>query len=57
MNVSFQSLSPEIQVVIAYANMALVIVGRFLQVAVPLALIAVIVFLFPSQNKRRRKPR
>ena len=59
MNVPFQSLPPEtqMQVVIACVDMALVVVGRFLQVAVPLLLIAMIVFLFPSLRKRRRRPR
>ena len=59
MNVPFQSLPPEtqMQVVIACVDMALVVVGRFLQVAVLLLLIAMIVFLFPSLRKRRRRPR
>ena len=59
MNVPFQSLSPEtqMQAVITYADMALVSIGRFLQVAVPLALIAMIAFLFPSLRKRRRRQR
>ena len=59
MNVPFQYLSPEtqMQVIIAYVDMVLVALGRFLQVAVPLVLIAMIVFLFPSLRKRRRKPR
>lgn len=59
MNVPFQSLSPEtqMQVVIAYVDMALVTVGRFLQVAVPLVLITMIAFLFSSLRKRRRRPR
>ena len=56
MNVPFQSLPPEtqMQVVITYVDMALVAVGRFLQVAVPVALIAMIVFMFPSPKRRRR---
>ena len=56
MNVPFQSLSPEtqMQVVITYVDMELVSIGRFLQVAVPLALIAMIVVLFPSPKRRRR---
>ena len=59
MNVPFQSLSPEtqMQVVIAYVDMALVTVGWFLQVAVPLVLITMIAFLFSSLRKRRRGPR
>ncbi len=59
MNVPFQSLPPEtqMQIIIAYVDMALVTVGRFLQVAVPLVLIAMIAFLFPSLRKRRRRPR
>lgn len=59
MNVPFQSLPPEtqMQVIITCVDMALVAVGRFLQVAVPLALIAMIVFLFPLLRKRRRGPR
>ena len=59
MNVPFQSLPPEtqMQVVITYVDMALIAVGRFLQVAVPVALIAMIVFMFPSPRKRRRRSR
>ena len=59
MNVPFQSLPPEtqMQVIIAYVDMALVAVGRFLKVAVPLVIIAMIVFLFYSLRKRRCGPR
>ena len=60
MNVPFHLLPLEtkVQVIIAYADMALVAVGRFLQVPVPLAavvlLAAMIVFLFYSKRSRRR---
>ena len=56
MNVPFQSLPSEtqMQVIITCVDMALVAIGRFLQVAVPLVLIAMIVFLFPSPKRRRR---
>ena len=56
MNIPFQSLPFETQmkVVIAYADMVLVSIGRFLQVAVPLVLIAMLVFLFPFSKRRRR---
>ena len=59
MNVPFQSLPPEteMQVIIAYVDMALVAIWNFLRIAVPVVIIAMIVFLFPSLRKRRRKPR
>ena len=57
MNVPFQSLPLEtqIQVVIVYIDMALVAAWRFLCEAVPLLIIAVVVFVMPS--RRRRGPR
>jgi hypothetical protein len=57
MNVPFQSLPLEtqIQVVIVYIDMALEAAWRFLRVAVPLLVIAVVVFVMPS--RRRRGPR
>ena len=56
MNVPFHALPPEtqMQVVIACIDMTLVPIGRFLQMAVPLALIAMTVFLFLSPKRRRR---
>ena len=60
MNVPFHLLPLEtkVQVIIAYVDMALVSVGRFIQVAMPLAavvlLAAMIVFLFYSKRSRRR---
>ena len=59
MNVPFQYLSPEtqMQVVVAYVDMALVTIWNFLRVAVPVVIIAMIVFLFPLLRKRRRRPR
>lgn len=59
MNVPFQSLPLEtqVQVVIAYADLALVAIGRFLSVAIPLIMMAIVVFMFPSRNKRRGRPR
>ena len=59
MNVPFQSLPPEteMQVIIAYVDMALVAIWNFLRIAVPVVIIAMIVFLFPSLRKRRRRPR
>ena len=57
MNVPFQSLPLEtqIQVVIVYIDMVLEASWRFLRVAVPLLIIAVVIFTMPS--RRRRKPR
>ena len=57
MNVPFQSLPLEtqIQVITVRIDMALVAAGRFLHVAVPLLIIAVIIFAMPS--RRRRGPR
>ena len=57
MNVPFQSLPLEtqIQVVIVYIDMVLEAAWRFLRVAVPLLIIAVVIFAMPS--RRRRKPR
>ena len=57
MNVPFQSLPLEtqIQVVIVYIDMALEAAWRFLRVAVPLLVIAVVIFAMPS--RRRRGPR
>ena len=59
MNVPFQSLPLEtqIQVIIVYIDMALVAVGRFLSIAVPLIIMSCVVFMFPSRKKRRRGPR
>ena len=59
MNVPFQSLPPEtqMQVIITYVDMALVAIWNFLRIAVPVVIIAMIVFLFPSLRKRRRRPR
>jgi len=55
MNVPFQSLPREIQiqVIIVYIDMALATVGRFLSISVPLIVMTIIVFMFPSRNKRR----
>ena len=57
MNVPFHTLSldAQIQVVIVYIDMALEAAWRFLRVAVPLLVIAVVIFAIPS--RRRRKPR
>jgi hypothetical protein len=57
MNVPFQSLPLEtqIQVIIVYIDMALVAAWRFLCVAVPLLIIAMVIFAMP--NRRRRGPR
>ena len=57
MNVPFQSLpqTTQIQVVIVYIDMAIEAAWRFLRVAVPLLVIAVVIFAMPS--RRRRKPR
>jgi len=57
MNVPFQSLPLEtqIQVVIVYIDMVLEAAWRFLRVAVPLLIIAVVIFAMPS--RRRRGPR
>ncbi len=57
MNVPFQSLSLEtqIQVIIVYIDMALVAAWRFLCVAVPLLVIAVVIFAMPC--RRRCGPR
>ena len=57
MNVPFQSLPLEtqIQVVIVYIDMAIMAVLRFLCVAVPLTIIAVVIFAMPG--RRRRGPR
>jgi len=57
MNVPFHTLSldAQIQVVIVYIDMALEAAWRFLRVAVPLLVIAVVIFAMPS--RRRRGPR
>ena len=57
MNVPFQSLPLEtqIQVVIVYIDMAIMAVWLFLCVAVPLLIIAVVIFAMPG--RRRRGPR
>ena len=57
MNVPFQSLPLEtqIQVITVRIDMALDAAGRFLRVAVPLLVIAVVIFAMPS--RRRRGPR
>ena len=57
MNVPFQLLSLEtkVQVIIAYADMALVAVWCFLRVAVPLLIVAVAILAILS--RRRQKPR
>ena len=57
MNVPFQllPLETQIQVAIMYIDMALEAAWRFLRVAVPLLIIAVVIFAIPS--RRRRKPR
>lgn len=59
MNVPFQYLSPEtqMQVVVAYVDMALVTIWNVLRVAMPVVIMAMIVFLFSSLRKRRRGPR
>ena len=57
MNVPFQSLPLEtqIQVIIVYIDMALVAAWRFLCVAVPLLIIAVVICAM--LGRRRRGPR
>ena len=57
MKVPFQSLplATQIQVVIVYIDMALEAAWRVLRVAVPLLVIAVVIFAITS--RRRRKPR
>ena len=57
MNVPFQllSLGTKVQVIIAYADMALVAVWRFLCVAVPLLIIAAAILAILS--RRRQKSR
>ena len=57
MNVPFQSLplATQIQVVIVYIDMALEAAWRVLRVAVPLLVIAMVIFAIPS--RRRWKPR
>ena len=57
MNVPFQSLplATRIQVVIVYIDMALEAAWRVLRVAVPLLVIAMVIFAIPS--RRRRGPR
>ena len=59
MNVPFQSLSPEtqMQVIVAYVDMALVTIWNVLRIAMPVVIMAIIVFLFPSLRKRRCRPR
>ena len=59
MNVSFLSLPLEtqFQVIILYIDMALVAMGRILSIAIPMIVIAMAVFMFPSRQKRRRKTR
>ena len=54
MNVPFQSLPLEtqIQVIIVYIDMALVAAWRFLCVAVPLLIIAVVIFATPDRRRR-----
>lgn len=54
MNVPFQSLPLEtqIQVVIVYIDMAIMAVWRFLCVAVPLLIIAVVIFATPGRRRR-----
>jgi len=57
MNVPFHTLSldAQIQVVIVYIDMAIEAAWRVLRVAVPLLVIAVVIFAMPS--RRRRGPR
>ena len=54
MNVPFQSLPLEtqIQVITVRIDMALDAAGRFLRVAVPLLVIAVVIFAMPSRRRR-----
>lgn len=54
MNVPFQSLPLEtqIQVIIVYIDMALEAAWHFLRVAVPLLVIAVVIFAMPSRRRR-----
>lgn len=53
MNVPFQSLPLEtqIQVIIVYIDMALVAAWRFLCVAIPLLIIAVVIFAMPGRRR------
>ena len=57
MNVPFQSLPLEtqIQVVIVYIDMALEAAWRVLRVAVPLLIIAVVIFAMPSRRRRKQR--
>ena len=55
MNVPFQSLpqTTQIQVVIVYIDMAIEAAWRVLRVAVPLLIIAVVIFAIPSRRRRK----
>ena len=57
MNVPFQSLPLEtqIQVVIVYIDMVLEAAWRVLRVAVPLLIIAVVIFAMPRRRRRKLK--
>ena len=57
MNVPFHTLSldAQIQVVIVYIDMALEAAWRFLRVAVPLLIIAVVIFAMPSRRRRKQR--
>ena len=63
MNVPFQSLPLEtkVQVIVAYADMALVSVGRFFQAIAPLAavvlLVAIAMIAAPSLRNTRKNRR
>ena len=57
MNVLFQflPLETQIQVIVVYIDMAIDTIWRFIRVAVPLLVIALVIFAIPSRRRRKQR--
>ena len=57
MNVPFQflPLETQIQVIVVYIDMAIDTIWRFIRVAVPLLVIALVIFAIPSRRRRKQR--
>ena len=57
MNVPFQflPLETQIQVIVVYIDMAIDTIWRFIRVAVPLLVIALVIFAIPCRRRRKQR--
>ena len=57
MNVPFQflPLETQIQVIVVYIDMAIDTIWRFICVAVPLLVIALVIFAIPCRRRRKQR--